>query len=816
MIAVGMRSGDGGESADSLGWCLRGGRPDFGSGLGELQRRVAVATAGAERRINARYRVTGVLGTGSYGVVYRAHDRRLDRSVAIKVLSRSSKMIVRDALREAQMLAAVSHPNIVEVFEVGLTEDDARSPFVVMELVEGVSLRQLFERGELSPAEVLDIVVQAARGLHAAHEAGLLHRDFKPANVLVSNDGKARVADFGLARELGAERTEGPATGPLAEDGSTAESLAVGTPAYMAPEAFTGKPTRASDQYSLCAVLYEGLVGRRPVMAPTVSGMVELLRTKPVSVPRSAGVPRALARVIERGLRRQQWARYPDLPKLLAAIERARRPPRWPSYAACVAVVGVLAVVPALTREQEAPCRADAYADSMPGIDGLHAEVAARLGKYAEELQEAGRRICAGSEREHGGPSTQCLQARAMDAAALAEVSRDLDGGDHGKIVAALAGLASPMECADGEASGEAPVPPELVEGVAALQSDVSRLRAMMHAAQTEQGRALSGPVLERARALGYAPLHVEAATIRGRFALLASDYQAARDALEEAYFTARDAGLLERAGGAATHLIGLVGRDLNQPDEGRRWAEFAAAAYARAGESPLEHRTYIQGLAYLAFHSGDYDELERLARKGIELEINKARVGEDGHIAMLGFLGAALARQARFAESLPVYEECEQYSAAYYGEQSVPRAQMMDNRANSLRELGRTEEALALSLRALELREAAYTGAHIELGYSHGNIAWALHALGRFDRALEHDTAAVEIFEQLLGAEHPTVAAAYWHRAAVFEDAGHLEAALTDCRRAVASFEGGGRGDSPEVAALEQSIAELEAQVRR
>lgn len=802
--------GDGvGESADSLGWCLRGGRPEFGSDLRDLRRRLAVATTGAERQINARYRVTGILGTGSYGVVYRAHDRRLDRAVAIKILNRASAVNVRDALREAQMLAAVSHPNIVEVFEVGLTEDDARSPFVVMELVEGVSLRELFETGSLSPAEVLDIVGQAARGLHAAHEAGLLHRDFKPANVLVSKDGQARVADFGLARELGAERTDGPSAGSGLVDGSTAESLAVGTPAYMAPECFAGKATRASDQYSLCAVLFEGLVGRRAAKGPTVSSLAHVVRTKDVVVPRSAGVPRALARVIERGMHRRPASRFSDLPALLAALERARRPPRWPSYAACFAVLGMLGVVPTLSSERDAPCRAEAIPQLVPATEGLHAEVAARLTSYEQELQDAAHRICAGPEREEGGGATQCLQARAMDAAALADVSRELAWGDHAKILEALAGLAAPSECLDGDT---APVPVELVEGVAALQSDVSRLRAMMHAAQIEQGRALAGPVLERARALGYAPLHVEVAQIRGRFESLASNYEAAREALEESYFVARDAELFYRAAGAATHLMGVVGRDLDQPDEGRRWAEFAAAAYARAGQSPLQSRTYIQGLAYLAVHDQDYAELERLARAGIELEVGKGQVGDQGHITMLGFLGMALTYQERYEESLPVYEEGEQYSAAYYGEQSVARAAMIDGRANGLRELGRTEEALALSLKALELREATYTSDNVDLGYSHGNIGLTLKALGRFDSAVEHATAALKIFEKLLAPDHPTVALGYQHRAGIHAVAGHTEEAIADYRRALASLESGGRADSDDAAELRQAIADLEA----
>jgi len=802
------------DNADDIERRLRGGRPAFGRKFSALTRRVAVAAAGCDRQVTERYRITGILGSGAYGVVYRAHDKRLDREVAIKILTRLSSTQVRDALREAQLLAAVSHPNIVEVFEVGLTEDTARSPFVVMELVEGVTLRTLFDNRSLSRDEVLDTVMQAARGLHAAHDAGILHRDFKPANVLIAADGRARVADFGLARETADESTRGHDNGSQPAAGvSTAASVMVGTPAYMAPESFSGSSTTASDQYALCAVLFEGLVGHRPVEASSVTGLARAVRSEPIQVPRSAGLPKRITKVIERGLARDAAARFSDLSTLIAAVERARHGRRWPiAYGATAAAV-VLAVGVWSMRGDDA-CSAEALHFGLGHGSGLHAEVAARLAEYDQELYAAAQQVCAEPDRTRDAAFAQCLRVKAGDAAALAEISREVERGDHGRIAKALAGLAPPSECLDGEPRLMQMPPAALADRVQALQPDVSRLRAMVHAAQVEQGRALSAPTLEQARAIGYAPLHAEVADLRARFLSLTSDFEGARQAHEESYFVAHNTGLSVRAAGAATHLIGLLGMRLNRPDDARKWAEFAAASYARAERDPLESRTYIQGLAYLAHHEGDFEELERLARAGIALELSKGRASEDGHIAMLGFLGVALTSQERYEASLPVYEECERYSASYYGDESAPRAAMLDNRANSLREMGRTEEALSLSLRALHIRESAYTTDNVDLAYSHGNIGLTLKALGRFDSALEHSTAALQIFEKLLGAEHPNLAQEYEHRAGIYRAQGDAALAIADYERALATMRAAGRGESSEAAVLAKTITELQAEV--
>ena len=222
-----------------------------------------------------RYRLLGLLGRGGVGEVWRAEDLQLGRPVAIKLLRR----LEGDALsslerfrREARATAQLSHPNVVATYDIGTTDDRA---YLVMELVRGGDLAQLLRSHGLPPAEeVADLAIQAARGLDAAHAAGIVHRDVKPANLLLSSDGMLKITDFGIARMTGTEQTGG-LTGPVL----------LGTAAYLAPEQVRGQPaTPASDRYALGCVLYELLAGRPPFTGETHEVLDGHVHQEPVAV----------------------------------------------------------------------------------------------------------------------------------------------------------------------------------------------------------------------------------------------------------------------------------------------------------------------------------------------------------------------------------------------------------------------------------------------------------------------------------------------------------------------------------------------------
>jgi eukaryotic-like serine/threonine-protein kinase len=273
------------------------------------------------------FRIVGRLGQGSAGAVYLAHDEALDRRVALKVMSHGAPGS-RSSMREARALARLSHPNVVRVYEIGQYRG---RPYLAMEWIYGRSLRVWLGEQPRSAAEILDVFLQAGRGLAAAHEAGLVHCDFKPENVLVASDGRVAVVDFGVAVIVSTDtRSRGfhPAPGVFALSGSESRR-GLGTPAFMAPEQFAGVGvTPASDQFAFCVALYSALFGLTPFAGSDIfslrkSVLAGALR-KP---PRQRAYPTALLGALERGLARQPAARFQDMPALLAALERHLPPP---------------------------------------------------------------------------------------------------------------------------------------------------------------------------------------------------------------------------------------------------------------------------------------------------------------------------------------------------------------------------------------------------------------------------------------------------------------------------------------------------------
>src|SRR6266568_899368 len=256
----------------------------------------------------ARYEVLEPIGTGGMGVVYAARDSKLRRTVALKMLqpaggeAQASQARMRERLlREARAMARLSHPNVLAVYDVGELDGQV---FLAMELVQGRTLTAWLGEERRSWREVLDVFLDAARGLAAAHAAGLIHRDFKPDNVLVGADGRVRVTDFGLASALAL----GPAD--LAEGGKSqpAPSVTVtalgGSPAYMAPEA---------------------LHGERPFRGDSLEELEGAIRRDEVRRGRAKGVPTWLRRALMRGLRHDAGERFQSMDALIAALEKGRR-----------------------------------------------------------------------------------------------------------------------------------------------------------------------------------------------------------------------------------------------------------------------------------------------------------------------------------------------------------------------------------------------------------------------------------------------------------------------------------------------------------
>ena len=282
-----------------------------------------------------RYAVQTEIGRGGMGVVYRGRDRVLERAVAIKVMQTHSRepQSWQRLLDESRIMAKLRHANVVAVHDVVLEHGQLA---VVMELVDGHTLRRWAEREQPSWPTLLAMFEDIAAGLHAAHTHGVVHRDFKPDNVLVGNDGRPQITDFGLSS---VESTHTTSTSPDTTSGRIA-----GTPAYMAPEQRIGEAGPRSDLYALCVSLWELAAGRRP--------QEQDLRSDDDAWAALPRVPRAAALALRRGLSEDPDQRYPDVPSLMAALRPRRRV--WPLVTA--AVVGLGALTAMWTTNEASTC----------------------------------------------------------------------------------------------------------------------------------------------------------------------------------------------------------------------------------------------------------------------------------------------------------------------------------------------------------------------------------------------------------------------------------------------------------------------------
>jgi serine/threonine protein kinase len=336
-----------------------------------------VSNALARGATLGRYVVLDLLGSGGMGVVYAAFDPGLSRKLAIKLLRPEAASCLRGdevkarLLREAQAMACLSHANVIAVHDVGTVGGEV---FIAMEYVDGCTLKEWLKAEQRDWPEIVAMFLQAGRGLSAAHSAGIVHRDFKPDNVLVGKDGRARVLDFGLAR--GAEAAEDEQAIQLDAHGQNATSMArqplagnvtktgtlIGTPAYMAPEQIGGGQVDArTDQFSFCAALYQALYRELPFEGDTLSERLIAVREGRLRSSKApTKVPGWLRSVVIQGLQPESGARHPSMDVLLHQLHQNPAKP-WRRISAVAALVLATAVplvsYRAVVRSQSLPCQ---------------------------------------------------------------------------------------------------------------------------------------------------------------------------------------------------------------------------------------------------------------------------------------------------------------------------------------------------------------------------------------------------------------------------------------------------------------------------
>jgi tetratricopeptide (TPR) repeat protein/predicted Ser/Thr protein kinase len=753
-----------------------------------------------------RFTVLKRLGAGGMGVVYAAYDNELDRKIAIKLLrgiDETGSHIAR-LKREAQALAKLSHPNVVHVYEIGSFR---KQVFVAMEFVEGVSLREWEpDPGSAAVDQILAKFIEAGRGLAAAHAAGLIHRDFKPDNTLVGNDGRVRVLDFGLARGLDEDEdapaaslnqsvdlfdsTDSALRAPLTRTGAI-----LGTPAYMAPEQHMGKRADARcDQYAFCVALFEKLYGQRPFAANSLRQLVMRVLEGKIEEPSESryAVPQWLRRVIERGMAVMPEQRWPDMNSLLVALAGPRKRRWWVLGVATVGLVATVGTTYALSRETgPGPCEGgerelvgvwdddvraevhDAFlATTAPYAENAWQGTAHHLDAYADAWVVMHREVCEASvvrqeeSPELFGRKMVCLGQRLTELEQLTELLVEADADVVSLAVVAAGSLARIDSCAD-ERSLIADVDDERLDELERLLASANGRKAL---GKYDEGFEIAKQALALAREIGTS--HGE-----GRALLLLGDLQTKRRKIPEAKLHLREA--LRRAdvaGDDATRVEALtqlmrVSYLEHDPDGGEALAADARAALDRLGSAPLLEADFYLHYGSLALARGDNENAGEYHRRA--LEIREAQLGADHPEVAISLtnISNALRAQGLHQQSEEMARKALAIFEAQLGADHPYTAASHNNIGNSLLEQGRHiawdnperakpyfEQAEEHYRKAVAIREANF-------GSEHPSVALNLHNLGEAQRSLGHHADArktlersLEIKRQHMAEDHPSI----------------------------------------------------------
>jgi eukaryotic-like serine/threonine-protein kinase len=740
-----------------------------------------------------RFAVLETVGSGGMGVVYAAYDRELDRRVAVKLLrpapADDASVGKGRLLREAQALAKLSHPNVVQVYEVGTFNDRV---FLAMEFLAGPNLRAWLIDEPRSWREVLRHFIHAGQGLAAAHQQGVIHRDFKPANLLFGGDGRVRVVDFGLARASGELRLEAveprstPAKRAFATE-LTQTGEIMGTPAYMSPEQARHEAVDArSDQYSFCVALYEALFGIRPhVGRSTAEVLVAVAEGQVRTPPRNTKVPARVVRAIMRGLSAEPAQRFASMDALLEELapqDRGRR--RMLGLGAvAVASLGVFmfttqadpcpsfddALGDAWGAEQRAAVEAAFSASGAAGASSSLGLAGERLDAYAREWIDARRDVCEAHivRREQSAElhdrRVACLVERHAELVALTQAFAVADAGVVEQAPLAAAELSSISDCGDLERlqrrGDEEPIRQD-------LRVRLAQAQAQYKVGHYEPALTALAAVIEAAHAHGAPELEAAGLYHRGSIYQRRRAHESATEAFEQ-----------------AADLAEVGGDD-----------ELVAQAWL-----------------YLARSQAMLDRIEWADHSVRRARSKAMRVGGDRLEQEVRESQAVVAWQAgRFEEAIEGQRLVVAWIRQTFGEQHPRTADAEHRFANILSDAGRHGEAKAHYAHALEVVERTLGPEHPELarvwfdmGIDHreaGQLVEAVHALEQ----------AEQRFEAAVGARAPELADINEQLGLVALGRGDLEEAERRAARALelADLEGLPPGERLDALALHANVA--------
>lgn len=693
-----------------------------------------------------RYVLLEKLGAGGMGEVFAAYDPHLDRKVALKLL-RGGTLSAEEGkarlLREAQAMARLQHPNVIAVHDVGTFGDRV---FIAMEFVEGETLAEWL-RGQRPWEQVVRVFTLAGEGLAAAHRAGLVHRDFKPENVLLGADLRPRVLDFGLARQA-TKTPPGDAPAPVEDvalgDATLARQLTrdgavMGTPGYMPPEQIHGLPTDArSDQFSFCVAVWEGLFGKRPFGGGTLKQHADaIVQGKLAPLPSNTPVPDEVVKALKRGLAADPAQRWPDMAALLKALRpRAKRSVRTTLFVVGLVLFSALGIGYGVwTRQRLMVCggaekrlvgtwdlatkarlKAKFAASGLSYAPAAWASVERTVDLWAGEWVSASREAC------------EAARLRGVDSPEVLELKEAcLDEG-----VQRLKALVTLFEEPDRDVVSNAPTAAKQLDAPLACTTGVPQRRRVVDEKEKAADAQLQGKLAE-ARAL-----------------FSAGKYGPGAERLKQGLSPAAPAGTQAEA------YLWLSRLELKrgEPRQAHAAALLAAEQALKAGEEALVARALSRLYASEGFDQGDSDAeaWSRLA------EAAAARVPGDWEVRveLLQNDGLVKLRRKQHKAALADFEDALTLQRERLGPEHPEVASTLNNLGVVLTHLDQPAEAVARYEESLALHEALEGPNHPNVALAANNLAVALANLGRAREAREASRRALSIRREALGAAHP------------------------------------------------------------
>jgi len=794
------------------------------------------------------YLVVERVGSGGMGEIFRAGYPVLGRDVALKVLRNDETGTRQEArrtrlLREARAMARLAHANVVTVYDAGEIDGQV---YLAMELVEGSDLRAWLSADRRSIEAILQVFIAAGRGLAAAHEAGMVHRDFKPDNVIVGRDGRARVTDFGIAAAA-ADRAE---SGNAPASVSTITEGTSGTPAYMAPEQHLLQPVDArADQFAFCVSLWEALYGQRPFIGANIVQLRDNVnRGIFARTPPGARVPAWIRDVLVRGLRVAPEHRFPSMGALLDRLARDPRTRRRRiAAAAAVAIASGVAVfaVMRVTAGLHAVCAGGAarlagvwdptvassvrsafLASGRPHAADTYDRVGRVLDGYAGGWTAMRHEACEATSVRREQSSTlmdlrmACLDRHLAELRALTSLfAAAPDAELLDRAVPAVLRLDPQTECGDTEALlGAVPLPadPGVRARVASVRQRLTDVKALRLGGKPVRALPAATALVEEARASNHPPLVAETLQELAAVQSVARDTkgnQATAEQLMQAAARAKD----DRRIAKAWLLLASDAADLGQGADTLEMRPRVEAAIARAGDDPSMRAELSAAVGRAQRAEGDHAAAERSLLAAIRIMEEDRSAPHEYEIASFeNSLGVTLRHMGKLDEARAHLERAKALFTAVLGADHPNVAGSELNLATLSMELGRLAEARAGYLRALAIWEGTQGPDGPDIGLALNNLGELSLREGKVEEAQKHVERALSIKEKSWGAEDRRLVGTLNRLGEVYISLDRLDDAEKLLLRALAIGDKGAQPDAAEALLLLGMVARERGDMER